>query len=407
MKNKSVLVFVPMLSLLFAGCNKSSDNEKASKENIQSSSEQVSSLLPISEGSPSLSSAGQTSLTSAGQSFISSYGASSFSSSPVTSVTPVPTMKNFTEVNNYLFTVTLENDYFESILDTNGFSNDTELVTYIQDVIFYDSSIDDSPLNALKTSFACSSFTYHHEDNDIFLARNYDMTKECPSILVHNIPRDGYESFSMVTTEFMGLPNYTYFKQHIDLVPFVELIPLDGMNTEGLAINCNMSTSDCSVNQTDSNKFNLLPTIMIRYVLNKCKTVNEALNVILNSNMHCSLNNYFHYQIIDKYGNSAVVEFYNNETVVIQKQNSDPTQIMCNTSINEYAGLNYHDWRFNSLTQAVADHPSYMSLSDALDALYDARLSHNQWALVYNVTDLTINFYVHQERSNVYSYILN
>ena len=94
--------------------------------------------------------------------------------------------------------------------------------------------------------------------------------------------------------------------------------PLDGMNEKGLAIGV-LVIQDGKVHQ-NTGKVPITTTSAIRMVLDKAATVDEAIELLKNYDMNSSGETGYHFQIADASGNTAVIEYINNEMHVLTKE---------------------------------------------------------------------------------------
>lgn len=89
-------------------------------------------------------------------------------------------------------------------------------------------------------------------------------------------------------------------------------VPLDGINEAAVACGIYMSYQGASTVATDQNligKQNITSTTMLRLVLDYAGSVDEAVELIKNYNLHDSANTSFHYMVADSTGKSAVLEW--------------------------------------------------------------------------------------------------
>ena len=147
--------------------------------------------------------------------------------------------------------------------------------------------------------------------------RNFDLTYS-PALVVETAPDNGYRSISTVNLAFLGfgedkLPD-TWKQKLITLAaPYA---PLDGINEKGLAVAV-LRIADEPTDQ-DTGKTDITTTTAIRLMLDKAATVDEAVSLLEQYDMHSSAGSCYHFQLADAAGNSAVVEYIDNEFVVLK-----------------------------------------------------------------------------------------
>ena len=94
-------------------------------------------------------------------------------------------------------------------------------------------------------------------------------------------------------------------------------MPLDGINEKGLCVSDLVIDTPLLINQ-DKGKTDLTITTLIRLLLDKAASVDEALELINCFDIHSSAGMMHHLAISDRGGKSVVVEFYENEVYVIE-----------------------------------------------------------------------------------------
>ena len=86
--------------------------------------------------------------------------------------------------------------------------------------------------------------------------------------------------------------------------------PLDGMNEKGLAVSVNMIQDSTSINQ-NTEKSDLTTTTAVRLLLNKAASVDEALDLLRQYDLHASMGMMIHFALADTTGKGVVVEYIN------------------------------------------------------------------------------------------------
>ena len=200
--------------------------------------------------------------------------------------------------------------YFDEFLESGGASSDKQLIKFITDHITR-GLID---MGISETDIGCSSFTAVTESGDVLFGRNYDFKKTNTCLTICNPGNGRYKSFSTVDLNYIGISPDEDVNGLMDKItclaaPFV---PLDGINEKGLSCGIYMSyqgAETVATNQNAADKKNITSTTMLRMVLDYAATVDEAVNLVKNYNLHDSANTSFHYMIADASGKSAVLEW--------------------------------------------------------------------------------------------------
>ena len=205
-------------------------------------------------------------------------------------------------------------DGFAAFLAGGGAKTDQEVVQFLVSKLFAGNR---SGLTMDTQVFGCSTLSVQNTEGGYFFGRNFDWNT-CDALVVTSYPQDGYASISTVNLGFIrqgagmagGLLND-------DMMTIAALYsPLDGMNEKGLCISVNMIQDGASISQ-DTDKPDITTTTAIRLLLNQAATVEEALDLLGQYDLHASMNYMVHFAIADAAGNSVAVEYIDNEMVVV------------------------------------------------------------------------------------------
>lgn len=205
--------------------------------------------------------------------------------------------------------------YFDDFLANGGASNDTQLINFITEHItrgLIDMSIK-------ETDIGCSSFTAVTPEGDVLFGRNYDFDKTNVCITLCDPGNGRYKSFATVDLNYVGMgvdEDVTGLMDKITCLA-APYAPLDGINEKGVSCgiymsyqgNTTQSPETVATNQTAADKDNITSTTMLRLVLDYADSVDKAVELIQNYNLHDSANTSFHYMIADKTGKSAILEW--------------------------------------------------------------------------------------------------
>ena len=174
------------------------------------------------------------------------------------------------------------------------------------------------------------------------------------------------------------------------------------MNEKGLCVSVNQLPDGMSLHQ-NTGKVSLTITTAIRLLLNHAATVEEALELLRQYDLHTFRNLMFHYMIADAAGNSVCVEYIDNQMSVIE------TPVVTNHYLTPGSyfgqGRGNSQQRFDSLTGALAV-KEIMTPGDVFAAMENARQGHTQWTVVYDQTSLTASFRAKTDYTNPLSFSL-
>ena len=201
------------------------------------------------------------------------------------------------------------NYYFDKFLEQGGASSDKELISFIT------SSITKGliPMDIGESEIACSAFTAQTETGDWVFGRNYDFSKTNTCLVYTNPGHGRHASVSTIDLQFLGIDTDADVTSLMDKInclaaPFV---PLDGVNDAGVSCGIFMSYQGETTVPTaqDTEKPDLTSTTMLRLILDYAGSVEEAVDLVSQYDLHDSANTSYHYMIADATGRSAVLEW--------------------------------------------------------------------------------------------------
>ncbi len=153
--------------------------------------------------------------------------------------------------------------------------------------------------------------------------RNFDWMYS-PAVLLFTDPPDGYAAAALVDIAFLGFEGSLSLdladRPLDELVPLLSTphIPFDGLNETGLAIA--MAAVDPGDVPVDPDKETIGSLGIMRLVLDKAATVEEAVDLIGAFNINFEGGPPLHYLVADADGNAALVEFHEGEMVVVPSE---------------------------------------------------------------------------------------
>jgi hypothetical protein len=174
----------------------------------------------------------------------------------------------------------------------------------------------------------CSCFSAFNLPGQAIFGRNYDWTKNISPLLLFTHPSRGYASVSMVDISIaFGNKEPSWDDQNDrQLLLLAPYAPFDGMNEHGLTIAL-MAVPKAQA-PSDPHKVSIIFPAAIRLMLDKARSVDEAISLLDAYNITFIGLYQQHLLIADAHGNSAVVEFVNGEIKVIRSK--QPWQVSTN-----------------------------------------------------------------------------
>lgn len=321
----------------------------------------------------------------------------------------IETIGSITEVEDRFFIMDYTYDYDIDEMMKRGIWTHVDLFAYGIMNVFGDAN-----------NFGCTTFNSVTPSGDYLLSRNFDYM-DAPCMLVWTHPENGYASISTVSLYFFAYSDK--FVPGNDITGALTLLapyaPLDGINEKGLSVGI-LEIETAPVFQLTTRP-DLTTTTMVRAVLDKAATVDEAIEIFRSYDMRdfslekCS----YHYQLADAYGNTAVIEYAGGKMNVLypESKKSNAVDYMAATNfvltegVDDPDGMGYerYDTVFEALdktggmtTQKQA--MNILSLVSMKDADLHGYICSTLWSAVFNTNKKTVDFCHTQGYDKVYSF---
>lgn len=285
---------------------------------------------------------------------------------------PIRTLSTFQKHEQHpLFTMTYFGGY-DYLLFTIPHS-DEEMKSFSRNHLLYDEF-------ALLENQACTIFSATGGEEKIY-GRNRDMGQENLALVLYTDPPDGYKSISLVDLNQFGTDPGSFSLSYRLLLLAAPLLPTEGMNEHGLTI----AKADVSINnmQADPEKQPLFFRSVMREVLDHAKTTQEAIEILDNFNIYFGSTG-GHFLIADPSGDSAIVEFYDNNMHVLRS--ADSWQVITNFCLGKAIESKETPTceRFLIVEESLTKKSGVISMSEAMDLLEDASVPNTIWSVVFN-----------------------
>ena len=210
-----------------------------------------------------------------------------------------------------VYQINVSVDYsFDEFLSQGGASNDAELISFVTRSL----TKGIIPMHIKTSSIACSAFTADTQSGDRVFGRNYDFSATNTAI-VYTDPGEGrHASYSTIDLSFLGLDadkDVETVGQKI-LTLAAPYVPLDGINDAGVACGIFMSyqgEGKGTPTDTQTDKPDLTSTTLLRLILDYADSVEDAVALAQQYDLHDSASSCFHYMVADSTGRSAILEW--------------------------------------------------------------------------------------------------
>ena len=313
------------------------------------------------------------------------------------------------KLNDGLWSMEYRGDYgFDDFLTQGGASSDAQMGDYLAAYLSHGFWKPDT--STAGGTYGCSTLAVHSPNGAALFGRNFDW-EECNIMLVHTIPKDGYESIATCNLDFLGFgadwkPDGSPGDKIMALASVYAI--LDGMNEKGLCVADLMVSHGQAVDQ-DTEKPDLTITSGLRLLLDKAANVEEALELLSQYDMHFSLGRAQHFSLSDATGRSVAVEWINGEMVVTD------TPVVTNFYLYQddgTSGSGQSYVRFDTLTTLRQTADGVMTPDQVRSALAAVAQSNfpgenggelTCWSWVYDQQETTALFYDTEDWEHPYT----
>ena len=313
--------------------------------------------------------------------------------------------------NDYLYCLEYKADYDLDELVAANLDNNDALMDYVVKKV-----TKGLPVNVGATedkSVGCTSFQVKNADGEGWLyGRNYDFYKN-PTMVTFSHPKKGYAS--------IGVSDMSHFGYGLDKLPksFTDKLlclasvyaPVDGINEKGLCTSIMALPNQMSQQNTGKNVVGT--TIIMRLFLDRCATVQEALDLLSTVDVRHDINGGYgyHYMVADANGDCAIIEFDKNDgwkTMIIRKPENTNSMHITNHLLSEkYLTDEPNDsvgnvqsmswWRYDTVSNYLAERNGVLSVREAQNCLSivmwrdmvwdDGTFEDTQYSNVYDQTE--------------------
>lgn len=304
---------------------------------------------------------------------------------------------------NSLYYLDYDYDYrFDDFIADKGANSTAGLVAYAYK-IFPEITLDPS-----KLGYGCSSFCSASKEGHITFGRNFDMSAEHSGacLILHTAPKGKYSSYSTVSLKFLGVDDPKQPTDGTSPLLLTPYIPLDGINSEGLAI-CVLQLEYPEIHSV-GNGVDMTSTTIIRNVLDNAKNVDEAVEIFKNCNLHTDGFAY-HYMVGDANGNSAIIEYADNKMFVEYKKGNIQicaNEHMTKEGIDFYKNASPDDSkvRMNAIAETAEKCGYDMERENSFSALRAASMKKTRWSVFYDLTEKKMSFAVNRCFENAFDF---
>lgn len=306
------------------------------------------------------------------------------------------TLRSFKKIQDMtLYSLDYSADYQLDRLLKMGAGSDSEFAGNVARIL-----LNGLPVK-IRPEGACSTFVAATPEGERLFARNFDY-KTGMAMLVKTSPKKGYRSLALSNLGHIGfdsgnLPERNLINRFKTLASVYS--PLDGMNEKGFAVAVNTAVEQ--ITHQDTGRTKVMTTLAIRMLLDNAADVEEGIKILQNVDMNSSGKIGYHFQMADRKGDSAIIEYLDNQMVVIRKDQADPCFCLTNFTLSTEEKNGTGKERFEIMEDGLKKNHAIMSETSAMDLLDQAQMdghryyepghmyydSKTQWSVVYNLSN--------------------
>ena len=254
------------------------------------------------------------------------------------------------------------------------------------------------PFSYDEQNIGCSAFLAKTPEGDVLMSRNFDYP-ETDAVLVHSAPKGGYASYAMADLQVLGIRNRDGFTSPDSVLGKILMLAApycveDGINEAGLSA----AILELDIGETHMNteKHDLLIYTAVRVLLDKCATVDEAVKLLADRDIHSGIGATSHLFIADKTGRSVVVEWLDDEMYV------NELDAATNSVVTE--GPHYDrgaDERLPAIKAGLSEHNGILTKEQAKELISAAaQKDYTEWSCVYDLTNYSFDVYMDEDFEN-------
>jgi len=292
--------------------------------------------------------------------------------------------------NDYLYTIEYKASYDLDDVIEKDIDENAELLDYVigrvgkgLPIKIKSSQVADE--KGETATINCTSFQAARADGDGFLfGRNYDYFKN-PTMVTVSHPKKGYASIACSDMSHFGyslekLP--TSFAKSLNCLASI-YAPVDGINEKGLCTSIMALPKQAS--RQDTPKHDVGTTIIMRLWLDRCATVQEALDLLETVDVRhdAAVGSGYHYMVADASGDCAVVEFDKEDgwkTMIVRKSSDANSMLVTNHLLSAKYYTTEPDaavgnprskswWRYETAAAYLQKHNGTLTLEQAQECL--------------------------------------
>ena len=307
----------------------------------------------------------------------------------------INTMLSVKEYAPDVYTMRVDSDYKLDKLLADGSNDENSLARWVSSNLFWN-----LPIDLDISEFSCCSFAFTSPSGNHLFGRNYDHYPT-DTLIFYSEPEDGYASIATTDLAILNMGGDTKLREPSSLYgrAFLRAAPLltsDGINEAGVGVSClSLDYTDMSQN---TGKTGLYLPVAQRAILDKCASVDEAIELLNSYDIKTMVGRSFHIFITDKTGRSVVAEWVDGELIIVE----------ANQVTNFYMSAEAHSQcdRYDKLVERLTDKNGILTEDEAMTLLMDVSQNYEdiktEWSCVYDLDNFKLYYVSDMDTANVY-----
>ncbi len=311
----------------------------------------------------------------------------------------VSTISSVKQLGEGMYTVNYRHDYQLDKALESGIDDERSLLKFICDEMYFGYQVDSN-----IEKYACSAFVTKTPDGKYLGGHSFGLGGT-DTLCVYTHPSDGYASISTVSTDMLNVgANNAYPTTSLEgraALLAAPYIAVDGMNEKGLFT----ALLDLSMGEThmETGNRDLTVTMAVRLLIDRAATVDEAIELLRNYDIHTGHGWTQHLFVGDASGDGAVIEWHKGQMKVVKSPICTNFRLSSKLAQDDPTGMCE---RFDILHDTLEKHPENtpgdaMDMLEAVKQEYDNNI-HTEWSIVYHLTDFSMDISVDMDFDNVY-----
>ena len=318
----------------------------------------------------------------------------------------IATAASAEQVGDNLYKIHYRQDYYLDKALESGIKTEEDLLNFINQEMFFGYGIDGN-----LEKYACSGFISKTDGGKYLTGRSFGLGGT-DKMAVYATPKNGYASLSMVSLDMLGLGAAngvdTLSMQGRITMLAAPYICMDGVNEKGVFAAL-MDLDPVEIHD-DTERPELLVTLAVRLILDRAASVDEAIELLRQYDIHTGHGWVQHVFITDATGDAAVVEWTRPKDWSIthkSKMHVTRSKMCTNFCLCEADGnTDGLCERFDAMKNAL-EGKSEITHEYAMDILesvyqYIDPVTFTDWSVIYYQTDFTMDVATNKDFDKVY-----